>query len=95
MKNHAPTTRSFTPGSLYITPGAAGVLSSQDVADALERHCRHDWGIVDPQDRAANDRAVVEGTRILSAYRGHRGTRFWIITEADRSATTVLLPDEY
>jgi len=64
------------------------------VLAALGRHVRGDWGDVDAEDRAANDRALREGTRVLSSYRAG-GVKFWVITEADRSATTVLLPSEY
>ena len=71
--------------------------------DALARHRRGDWGCVCPDDSAANDRALDEGERILSAYpidpakpaKGYGANVFWIITEADRSVTTYLLPDEY
>ena len=59
------------------------------------RHVTGDWGELDQDDAKANDLAVREGSRILSAYRTARGIRIWIITEADRSATTLLLPQEY
>ena len=62
---------------------------------ALRRHARGDWGDLDDEDRKANDRALQEGSRLFSAYKTKAGVKFWIITEADRSATTVLLPDEY
>lgn len=58
-------------------------------------HARGDWGELDAEDRAANDRALKDGTRLLSAYHTKAGTKFWIITEADRSSTTALLPSEY
>ena len=61
----------------------------------ITRHLTGDWGEVPPEDRIANDRALVEGTRILSAYSSANGVKFWIITEADRSVTTVLLPEDY
>ena len=53
------------------------------------------WGELDAEDRQTNDQALVEGMRILSAYVAANGTKFWIITEADRSVTTVLLPEDY
>jgi hypothetical protein len=59
------------------------------------RHARGDWGDVDAHDKRANDAAVKQGTRIVSAYVLDDGTRVWIITEADRSSTTILLPEEY
>lgn len=61
----------------------------------LSRHARGDWGVVDREDWRANDRALVESTRLFSAYLLKGGTKIWIITEADRAATTVLLPEEY
>jgi len=64
------------------------------IARCLERHAHQDWGDLDAEDKAANDRAVREGGRVLSAY-GLRGDTLWIITEADRSLTTLLTPDEY
>jgi hypothetical protein len=62
---------------------------------ALRRHARGDWGDLDDEDLQANERALKDGTRLLSAYHSSAGTKFWIITEWDRSATTVLLPEEY
>ncbi|MEM7387300.1 MAG: type I restriction endonuclease subunit M [Verrucomicrobiota bacterium] len=62
---------------------------------ALARHERGDWGEVCTEDRAENEEALRRGGRLLSVYRTEEGTRFYIITEADRSSTTVLLPDEY
>ena len=62
---------------------------------ALRRHAAGDWGEVDPDDRAANDDALRSGERLLSVYQSATGTTFWVLTEADRSATTVLLPDDY
>jgi hypothetical protein len=63
---------------------------------ALARHVQGDWGEANPEDRRENDLSVVNGHRVLSAYNTLDGaTEFWVITEADRSTTTVLLPDEY
>jgi hypothetical protein len=70
-------------------------LCGEDVADALRRHFSGDWGEVCDEDRRANELALSFGQRLLSSYRDRRGNRFWIVTESDRSATTVLLPDEY
>jgi len=61
----------------------------------LSRHTRGDWGDVDELDRRENERSLVHGFRLLSAYTLISGTKIWIITEADRSVTTVLLPEEY
>lgn len=86
----------FVPlGRTVATPAALAVVSSLDIATALRRHASGDWGEVDPDDRAANDDAVRSGERLLSVYRTASGTTFWVLTEADRSATTVLLPDDY
>lgn len=86
---------SFPLGQTVITPNAAASVEHADVLAALRRHASGDWGELGEEDRAANDRALVEGTRLLSAYRAKNGTRFWIITEADRSVTTILLPEDY
>jgi hypothetical protein len=82
-------------GQTVATPAALGVLTQSDIVTALRRHAAGDWGEVDAHDRAANDNAMKSGERLLSVYRSANGTTFWVITEADRSATTVLLPDDY
>jgi hypothetical protein len=71
------------------------LLPSLAPAEFLARHRTGDWGEVDARDRAANDQALREGSRLLSAYRTARGVGLWIITEADRSSTCLLLPEEY
>jgi hypothetical protein len=87
----------FALGQILATPGALKALeeSSQSPAEFLARHASADWGEVDAEDAKENELSVEQGFRILSAYRTSKGVRLWIITEADRSATTVLLPDEY
>lgn len=82
-------------GQIVITPAAQQSLSTRDIIHGLGRHSRGDWGIVHAEDKAANDRSLRVGTRLLSAYQGEQGAKFWIITEADRSITTILLPGEY
>ena len=77
------------------TSGALASLTSVDIAQSIARHAFGDWGEICPEDQEANDRALFEDTRLLSAYRNQAGQKFWIITEADRSVTTVLLPEEY
>jgi hypothetical protein len=62
---------------------------------ALDRHASCDWGVICDQDREANEEALIHGFRIMSVYQDSKNTKFWIITEADRSVTTVLLPEEY
>ena len=64
-------------------------------AEFLIRHKNGDWGELDPEDRRENERALVFGSRLLSAYATRTGEALWVITEADRSATTLLLPEEY
>jgi len=84
-------------GRLLSTPDAIAALAKagQDPLELINRHRTGDWGDVDVQDWAANDQAVIQGERVLSAFTLKDGVRIWIITEADRAATTVLLPDEY
>lgn len=78
-----------------MTPGARDSIPPSEMLQAMRRHARGDWGDVGQEDWKANDLALQEGTRILSAYKSSEGIKFWIITEADRSSTTVLLPEEY
>ena len=84
----------FPLGQLAITSNASLRLSTEEVLTALRRHTSGDWGDLCPEDTLANDIAVEHGGRLLSAY-GHGEHRFWLITEADYSATTVLLPEDY
>lgn len=88
---------SFQLGQLLATPGALAAIedAGQSPAEFLTRHCQGDWGEVCKEDKLANDQALREGTRLLSAYRTLKGVRLWIITEWNRSVTTILLPDEY
>ncbi len=85
----------FDLGQVVITAHAADVLHPEDVQTALRRHHHGDWGHVGLVDRRENDRALAEGHRIFSIHRDRNSTKFWIITEWDRSATTVLLPEDY
>jgi hypothetical protein len=87
----------FEAGQIVSTPGALEALerNNQSTSEYLRRHLSCDWGDLCQEDRQANDEALKEGLRILSAYRLGDGTKIWIITEADRSATTLLLPEEY
>jgi len=85
----------FPLGNIYVTPGVHQGIPPSEVFQALRRHARGDWGDLDADDRRANDISVADGTRLLSAYTTKDGKKFWIITEADRSSTTALLPDEY
>jgi hypothetical protein len=87
----------FPLGQLAATPGALQAMqaSGQTPGFFLQRHVTGDWGEVGEEDGRLNDEALKDGSRILSAYRTLKGEKLWIITEADRSVTTVLLPDEY
>lgn len=86
--------RKFALGQLLITRSAAERLPVVAITMALRRHAACDWGDVDQHDWASNEAALQDGARLLSAY--HCGDiKFWIITEADRSVTTVLLPEDY
>ena len=85
----------FTLGRICATRGAYDLLPPEDVMAALGRHLLGDWGEVGPEDWKQNDEALEDGSRLLSSYDDRNGVRFWIITECDRSLTTVLLPKEY
>jgi hypothetical protein len=85
----------FKPGRTLITPNAQSKLSPVEVAKAMGRHLSGDWGDVCQDDWRENELSLKEGFRLFSAYHDGAGTKFWIITEADRSATTVLLPEDY
>ncbi len=85
----------FALGQVFTTGPILQKLSKAEIYAALSRHSLCDWGEVLKEDWQANDRAFIEGTRLLSAYRSKGGLKFWIITEADRSSTTVLFPEEY
>lgn len=87
--------RDFPLGRIVATPNALAQIPETDIRMGLMRHRKQDWGNVDPSDHALNDQALQEGTRILSAYRAANGVAFWIITEADRSVTTILMPEDY
>lgn len=85
----------FSRGILLITVGALRAIPEDNVKAALDRHIRGDWGDLDADDVLANNRALELGGRLFSAYKSATGKKFWVITEADRSQTTVLLPEDY
>lgn len=85
----------FELGRLLITPTAQTAVDQTDVLEAIQRHSVGDWGELCEEDCQENELSLKEGFRPLSAYSGRNGTKFWIITEADRSSTTVLLPEDY
>ncbi len=89
--------RLFDLGRLVATTGALDALTEAGVAprELLGRHLSGDWGELDPHDRRENERSLKYGFRLLSNYPLGTGARVWIITEADRSSTCLLLPSEY
>jgi hypothetical protein len=99
LNKRATRTRrvNFRLGQTVATPGALEALgqAGQHPFHFLARHARGDWGDLSPADKRGNDRALRECDRLLSAYKTSTGERLWVITEADRSATTILLPSEY
>lgn len=89
--------KTFELGHIVATPGAVEALraAGQRAETLLRKHVRGDWGDVDEHDRAANDAALIDGGRLLSAYKTFNGVALWVVTEADRSSTCLLLPEEY
>jgi len=85
----------FPFGKLVATRNAVDRLSSEDMSKALFRHGSCDWGDLCDEDRTANDQALEGDLRLLSSYTSANGVKFWIITEWDRSVTTILLPEDY
>jgi hypothetical protein len=84
----------FPLGQVVATENASLRLRTEELLSALARHASGDWGDLCPEDTMANDEAIADGGRLFSAY-GQGDNRFWVITEADRSVTTVLLPEDY
>jgi len=87
----------FDLGKIVGTPGAIAALqeSGQEPTFFLQKHVSGDWGGLSAGDKQLNDQALQNGSRIFSAYRTLRNEELWVITEADRSQTTILLPEEY
>ena len=85
----------FPHGKFFATPGVLEQVSERDRNNGLFRHLQGDWGDLCEEDKRRNEQALHCGDRLFSAYRSCEGVKFWIITEADRSATTILLPEEY
>ena len=95
--NQRPTAMRFALGQTFITPGAEEALqiAGQTAIEFLRRHMSCDWGELSDDDLQENELSLREGFRLLSNYRTAKGQQVWIITEADRSSTTMLLPSEY
>ena len=87
----------FEVGNVVVTPAASAALADngQTPDDLLARHRNGDWGDVPAEDKQENEFSITHGFRIISAYTTSAGDKIWIITEADRSYTTILLPSEY
>ena len=85
----------FRLGRIVATPNALNHIPNDDILFAIQRHQSGEWGEVDDHDRQANDCAVAHGGRLVSVYYSAARVKFWLITEADRSVTTVLLPEDY
>ena len=85
----------FRLGKSVSTPNALDHLTQDDILLAIGRHQAGDWGDVSEHDRAANQRALIEGTRLWSVYHAASGRKFWLITEANRASTAVLMPEDY
>ena len=87
----------FSLGQIVSTPGALGALAraNQQPHDFLNRHAAGDWGELGDEDEAENKYSLEHGVRILSSYKTAAGEKLWLITESDRSVTTLLLPEEY
>lgn len=90
----------FKPGQIYVTRGVHALMTNNDefanrVQQSLTRHLTGDWGELCAEDRTVNEVALLEGYRLFSAYKKEGEPTIWVITECDRSATTVLFPDEY
>lgn len=95
MTTSQPTRKNVPLGSTVITRGALDALPAHDVHIAMGRHQRGDWGEVCPDDWQENEFSYDKRLRLVSSYTASNGVKFWIITEADRASTTVLLPEEY
>lgn len=89
------TAAKFPLGQVIATPGALAALSPFEIKRGLFWHSQGHWGEVSEEDEKRNDLALIEGTFILSEYVAENGVRFWVITDDDRSTTTVALPEEY
>jgi hypothetical protein len=87
----------FPPGQIVATPGALTAFeeAGEEPVTYLARHLAGDWGEVCEEDAKENDFSLEKGFRILSAYTLKDGTKIWVLTEADRSSTCILLPSEY
>ena len=95
--NSLPTIPLFPSGRLVMTPAALALLEQTKKlpVEFLSRHLRRDWGDLDEEDKTENELSLKYGLRLLSSYQVSESEKLWVITEADRSVTTLLLPAEY
>jgi hypothetical protein len=95
--NSLPTIPLFPSGRMVATPRALALLeqTNKSPVEFLSRHLRGDWGDLDPEDKTENELSLKHGLRLMSSYQVTETEKLWIITEADRSVTTLLLPAEY
>lgn len=90
----------FPVGRVVVTPAALAAFGAEPLSRAVDRHARCDWGDIDPHDRAANERDLYDGGELLSVYRLPDATdhgaekRFYVLTDPDRTVTTICLPEE-
>lgn len=93
----SPRRPRFPLGQTVATPAALDALNEagQHGGEFLARHHAGDWGEVGDDDRRSNEQSLIDGERLLSVYTLASGVKLWVVTEADRSATTLLLPDDY
>ena len=94
-RNRMTTPTKFQLGRLLITPNAQQSLHPMDVYQSLNRHALGDWGDCDEEDWERNEESLEHELRIFSVYHDRNGVKFWVITEANRASTTVLLPEDY
>ena len=95
LAGFCPVDPKFDLGQLVATPNAIDSIPNDEILAALSRHIRGEWGDLDPHDLKANENALKHGGRLFSEYFTKEKVKFWIITESDRSVTTVLLPEDY
>ena len=95
MSATAVSAAKFPLGRTVATPNALSMLTPDDILHALARHQSGDWGDMCEEDRNENNLSLEKGFRLFSVYHAKNGVKFWIITEADRSVTTILMPEDY
>jgi hypothetical protein len=85
----------FSLGVIVMSSDVANEVGRATIRDAINRHAKGDWGEVCKEAWEENELAIIKGRRLLSSYRNDEGKRFWILTEADRTSTTVMIPEDY